>query len=156
MTSTPSLLAEPEPARPRPRRSARAVPPKRMSCGCSPWRASREPKAPTRKGGASCFWRPPMSEQLETFAAFLRRYRDVDDDETGEVHRVSFAEAALSGDDPLHILKYLSGLGFAINSLDDLLQINADETEDEIHCYRVAEGVAVSVASDGVWLLFEP
>jgi hypothetical protein len=97
-----------------------------------------------------------MSEQPEPFAELLRRYRDGDDDEPGEVHRVSFAEAARSGDDPLHILKYLTGLGLAINSLDDLLQINADETEDEIHCFRVAEGVAVSVASDGVWLLFEP
>jgi hypothetical protein len=97
-----------------------------------------------------------MSEQPETFAALLRRYRDGDGDEPGEVHRVSFAEAARSGDDPLHILKYLAGLGLAIASIDDLLQINGDETEEEIHCFRVAEGVAVSVASDGVWLLFEP
>jgi len=29
-------------------------------------------------------------------------------------------------------------------------------TEEEIHCFRVAEGVAVTVASDGLWLLFEP
>ena len=97
-----------------------------------------------------------MPEQPEPFAGLLRRYRDGDDDEPGEVHRVSFAEAARRGDDPLHILKYLAGLGLAINNLDDLLLINADETEDEIHCFRVAEGVAVSVASDGVWLLFEP
>ncbi len=41
-------------------------------------------------------------------------------------------------------------------SLDDLLLFNDDETEEELHCFRVAEGVAVSVASGGLWLLFEP
>jgi len=95
-----------------------------------------------------------MSATHETLAALLRRYRD-DDDEPQEVLRVSFAEATRSGDDPLHILPYLTGLGFAIHSLDDLLLVNDDETEDELHCFRVAEGVAVSLASDGLWLLFE-
>lgn len=97
-----------------------------------------------------------MSDPPETLTALLQRYRDHDDAEPGDVQRISFAEAVRDGDDPLHILKYLSGLGLAINSLDDLLQINADEDEEEIHCFRVAEGVAVSVASDGLWLLFEP
>jgi hypothetical protein len=34
--------------------------------------------------------------------------------------------------------------------------VNGDDTEEEIHSFRVAEGVAVTVASDGLWLLFEP
>jgi hypothetical protein len=34
--------------------------------------------------------------------------------------------------------------------------INGDETEEEIRSFRVAEGVAVVVASDGVWTLFTP
>ena len=36
------------------------------------------------------------------------------------------------------------------------MRIDDDETEQEILGFRVAEGVAVTIASDGVWLLFEP
>jgi hypothetical protein len=96
-----------------------------------------------------------MSTTHETLAAVLRRYCD-DPDDLPDVPRFSFAEAVRQGDDPLHILPYLAGLGLAIRSLDDLLLINDDPTEEELHCFRVAEGVAVSVASDGLWLLFEP
>jgi hypothetical protein len=58
--------------------------------------------------------------------------------------------------DPLHVLPYLAGLGLTSRTLDDLLLINADDTEEEVHSFRVAEGIAVSIASDGLWLLFEP
>ncbi len=44
----------------------------------------------------------------------------------------------------------------AVRSLDDLLLINGDDTEDELHAFRVAEGVAVTVAGGGLWVLFEP
>ena len=70
--------------------------------------------------------------------------------------RLSLAEAPRDGDDPLHILPYLAGLGLTIGSLDDLLRINDDATEEEIHAFRVEEGVAVTVASDGLWQLFVP
>ena len=53
-------------------------------------------------------------------------------------------------------LPYLAYVGLSVRSLDDLLRINADATEEEIHCFRVAEGVTVTLASDGLWLLFEP
>lgn len=96
-----------------------------------------------------------MCDPPETLAALLRRYR-VDNDDPGGVPRVSFADAARQGDDPLHILPYLTGLGLSVRTLDDLLLINADDTEEEVHSFRVAEGVAVSTASDGLWLLFEP
>ena len=96
-----------------------------------------------------------MSATPEPLAALLRRYTD-DPDEPPDVPRVSFAEAMRRGDDPLHILPYLAGLGLAVHALDDLLKVNEDDTEEELHCYRVAEGVAVSVASEGLWLLFEP
>ena len=96
-----------------------------------------------------------MSTTHEPLAALLRRYCD-DRDEPRDVPRVSLAEALRDGDDPLHILPYLAGLGLAVGSLDDLLQINDDATEEEVHAFRVEEGVAVTVASDGLWQLFVP
>jgi len=96
-----------------------------------------------------------MSATIETLAALLRRYCE-DDDEPRDVPRISLAEAVRQGDDPLHILPYFASLGHIVRCLDDLLLINGDDTEDEVHSFRVAEGVAVTVASDGLWLLFEP
>ncbi|HEY1857325.1 hypothetical protein [Acidocella sp.] len=96
-----------------------------------------------------------MNTATETLGALLQRYAG-DNDEPRDVPRVRFDEAMQSGDDPLHILPYLTGLGIAVRRIDDLLQINDDETEEEIHAFRVAEGIAVVMASDGNWLLFEP
>ncbi len=95
-----------------------------------------------------------MPDANETLAALLQRYH-VDHDQPREVPRVSFAAAVQAGDDPLHVIPYLAGLGLDVRCLDDLLRINADETEEELHSFRVAEGVAVTMASDGLWLLFE-
>ncbi len=95
-----------------------------------------------------------MTETTETLDALLRRYCDQDDPR--DVPRVSLAEAIREGDDPLHILPYLAGVGITVHRLDDLLLINDDLAEEEIQAFRVAEGVAVSVASDSLWLLFEP
>jgi len=96
-----------------------------------------------------------MPDAPETLAALLRRYC-ADDDEPRDVPRVSLAEAMRAGDDPLHIIPYLAGLGLPVRSLDDLLRVNDDASEEEVGCFRVAEGVAVTIASDGLWLLFEP
>ena len=96
-----------------------------------------------------------MPEPTETLAALLRRHC-ADHDEPRDVPRVSLADALRDGDDPLHIIPYLAGLGLPVQSLDDLLRINDDATEEEVHAFRVAEGVAVTVASDGLWQLFLP
>jgi hypothetical protein len=96
-----------------------------------------------------------MTDPTETLAELLGRYRN-EDEEVPDVPRVSLAEAVRQGDDQLHILRYFATLGLPVRTLEDLLAINEDETEEEVHCFRVAEGVAVTVASDGVWLLFEP
>jgi len=96
-----------------------------------------------------------MSDPIETLDALLRRYHD-HNDEPGDVPRVSFAEALQHGDDPYHVLPYLAGLGLTIRCLDDLLLVNHDDTEEELHSFRVAEGIAVTLASDGMWLLFVP
>jgi hypothetical protein len=95
-----------------------------------------------------------MPDQPETFAALLRRYRDDDDDEPGEVHRISFAEAVRSGDDPLHILKYMKTLGIATDSISDLIKIGQDDSEDSVSVHVVSDGIAVT--HDGIWVLFEP
>ena len=96
-----------------------------------------------------------MPENTETLAALLRRYCD-QNDVPRDVPRVSLADAVRQGDDPLHIIPYFASLGLTVRCLDDLLLVNEDETEEEIHSFRVAEGAAVTVASDGLWLLFEP
>lgn len=96
-----------------------------------------------------------MTQPIETLAALLRRYCD-QNDEPRDVPRIRFQDAVASGDDPLHLLPYFAGLGITVRTLDDLLSINDDETEEEIHSFRVVEGVAVTMASDGLWLLFVP
>ena len=96
-----------------------------------------------------------MSDTLEPLEALLRRYKHYED-EPGEVHRASLADALRGGNDPLKVVEYLTGLGIAVRELDDLLTINDDESEEELHAFRVLEGVAVSVAADGAWVLFTP
>lgn len=96
-----------------------------------------------------------METAQEGFATVVGRYADPDSPPP-EIPRVSFALALKSGDDPLHILPYPAGLGILVRRLDDILQVNADDTEEEVRGFRVAEGVLVTVASDGLWLLFEP
>ncbi len=96
-----------------------------------------------------------MTQPTETLADLVRRYCDRDAI-PAVVPRVSLAAAVAASADPLDVLAYLAGLGIAVRTLDDLLKINADPGEEELHCFRVAEGVAVSVASQGEWLLFTP
>ena len=112
-------------------------------------------RAQPRKGWALCIWSPTMNRATETLGALLQRYAG-DNDEPRDVARIRFDEAMRHGDDPLHILPYLAGLGIQVRSIDDLLRINDDDTEEEIHAFRVVEGIAVVMASDGLWLLFEP
>ena len=69
-----------------------------------------------------------MTQPTETLADLVRRYCDRDAI-PAVVPRVSLAAA---------------------------MAANADPEEEELHCFRVAEGVAVSVASQGEWLLFTP
>ena len=95
-----------------------------------------------------------MTPFLETLAALLRRHCD-DQDEPPDVARIGLAAAIRAGDDPLHIIPYLATLGHTVACLEDLLKINEDPDEDDLHSFRVAEGVAVTVVSDGLWLLFE-
>ncbi len=96
-----------------------------------------------------------MNTATETLGELLQRYAG-DNDERRDVPRIRFDETVKRGDDPLQILPYLAGLGIQVRSIDDLLRINDDDTEEEIRAFRVVEGIAVVMASDGNWLLFEP
>lgn len=93
-----------------------------------------------------------MPADLETFRALVRRFAP--DGDEPPVSRVSLAAALRDGGD--ETLRYLAGLGIAVAGLDDLLAVNDDPGEEELHAFRVAEGVAVSVASDGAWFLYVP
>jgi hypothetical protein len=99
-----------------------------------------------------------MTEETETsepLAALLQRYRTYADEPT-EVRRASLAQALAGGEDPVKVVEYFTTLGLNVQCLDDLFQINNDPAEEELHAFRVQEGVAISVASDGVWALYTP
>ena len=76
----------------------------------------------------------------------------------GEISVVGVSlDAVMRGaPDPLGIIGYLAGLGINVRSLDDLLLVNVIADEEELSAHRVVEGVAVTVASQGDWVLFRP
>lgn len=94
-----------------------------------------------------------MDEEIETLEALLRRYSGIE--KLPEVQRVRFADALRTGDDPLHIIKYLASLGIDVRAPEDLLRLNGDPDEEELTCFRIPEGVAATTASDDLWLVFE-
>ena len=94
---------------------------------------------------------PPL--QLPSFAELRRRYAD-DGEDPG------FAVATWNSDIPPDedhgciIINYLRGLGHSPRTLDQLRAVIDDLQDDEIAAYRTREGLAVSQASDGWWVLF--
>lgn len=67
---------------------------------------------------------------------------------------VSLAEVlAGRAADPGGVVGYIRGLGIPVATLADVERINDDPGEEELRAHRVAEGVAVSVASEGAWHL---
>ena len=91
--------------------------------------------------------------KTETLEDFLRRYSDIE--RLGEVQRVNFADAVRTGDDPLHIVKYLSTLGIEVKTPADLFRLNGDDNEEELVCFWIPEGVAATINSDDSWLVFD-
>lgn len=96
-----------------------------------------------------------MPETPESLENLLRLHTDPDTP-LPVVQRVSLADVCAGQGDPHHIVAYLGSVGIPVRCLDDLLRINSDIVEDDIHSFRVCEGVAVSVASHGAWVLFTP
>jgi hypothetical protein len=94
-------------------------------------------------------------EKLPSFLELIRKWIPPDELELIENHEQSLAEALRAGDDQLHILSYLRGLGLEIRTLVDLAQaIAALPDEEELSVERAAEGVVVRHASDGWLALF--
>ena len=91
--------------------------------------------------------------KTETLAELLRRYSDIE--KLPEVQRVSFAEAVRTGEDPLHVIKYLGTLGIEVKTPADLFRLNDDDNEEELVCFWIPEGVAATINSDDSWLVFE-
>lgn len=90
--------------------------------------------------------RPP------TFSALRRRFGG-----DGEACTTSLALALGGAGDPMNVLSYLNGLGVRVATLPTLLAAIRDlPDEEELAAFEVAEGVAVSAASDGRWTLFLP
>lgn len=92
----------------------------------------------------------------EPLRALLIRFGSGDDADEAAVIRVSLSTVIRGAPDPQGLIEYLSGLGIVVRSLDDLLLINLVADEEELSAHRVAEGVAVTVASQGDWMLFRP
>ena len=97
---------------------------------------------------------PGGTEAVLSFTVLAAKYCNPGDEP--DVTYVSFPDALRGGPDPGQILTYLTTLGLpppqSLQQLHDT--INAIPDEEELHAWIVAEGVAVSVASDNAWFVF--
>jgi hypothetical protein len=91
--------------------------------------------------------------QVETLEELLTRYSSIE--KLPYVQRIKFDEAVRTGQDPLSIVKYFKTLGIEVREPEDLFRLNDDPNEEEINAFNIPEGVAVSVESDDLWLVFE-
>jgi hypothetical protein len=91
--------------------------------------------------------------ETHTLEELLTRYSSIE--KLPDVQRIKFAEAVRTGEDPLSIVKYFATLGIAVHEPSDLFRLNNDPNEEEINAFKIPEGVAVSVESDDLWLVFE-
>lgn len=97
---------------------------------------------------------PHTGADPPTFADLLHLYASPED--PAEVEEVSLSWALTGGHDPRNVLAYYASLGLPVRSLADLLAINDDPGEDDVHAFPTREGVAVSIASDCAWVHFVP
>jgi hypothetical protein len=92
---------------------------------------------------------------LPSFAELRRRYSTADNGSDESPQIISFGSSLRAADDPAQVLQYLAGLGVSVSTLDELHDgINELADEEELSAFRCREGVAVSHASDGWWMLF--
>ena len=91
--------------------------------------------------------------ETHTLEELLTRYSSIE--KLPEVQRIKFDDAVRTGEDPLSIVKYFSTLGIAVREPADLFLRNDAPDEEEINAFKIPEGVAVSVESDDLWLVFE-
>ncbi|WP_298162640.1 hypothetical protein [Acidocella sp.] len=91
--------------------------------------------------------------ETETLEQLLARFSSIE--KLPDVQRIKFDEAVRTGQDPLSIVRYFATLGIAVREPADLFRHNDDPDEEEINAFWIPEGVAVSVESDDLWLVFE-
>jgi hypothetical protein len=94
-----------------------------------------------------------MDDAIQTLEALLRRFSDIE--KLPEVQHVKFADAMRTGEDPLNVIKYLATLGITVQTPADLFRLNDDDSEEELVCFWIPEGVAATISSDDSWLVFE-
>jgi hypothetical protein len=92
---------------------------------------------------------------IPSFADLVARYAGEEFDPP-ETETVSLSASLANGHDPRRLVAYLGDLGIAVAALDDLLKINDVADEEELFAFPVLEGIALSIASDGAWVLFQP
>lgn len=92
-------------------------------------------------------------DETHTLEELLTRFSSIE--KLQEVQRIKFNDAARTGEDPLRIVKYFATLGIAVREPADLFRLNDDPAEEEINAFWIPQGVAVSVESDDLWLVFE-
>jgi len=95
------------------------------------------------------------SPPITSFAELVATYT-ADPDAPPQTETISLAAALVAGDDPWGVIGYLAGIGIFVKELADFIAINADETEEELHAWPCQDGMAISIASEDVWLLFTP
>ncbi len=94
-----------------------------------------------------------MDEETQTLEALLARYSEIE--KLPDVQRIKFDDAVRTGEDPLHVIRYLATLGIEVREPADLLRLNDDDNEEELVCFKIPEGVAATINSDDSWLVFE-
>ncbi|MDR3505262.1 MAG: hypothetical protein P4L52_03360 [Acidocella sp.] len=92
-------------------------------------------------------------DETHTLEELLTRYSSIE--KLPDVQRIKFEDAVRTGTDPLSIVKYFFTLGIAVREPADLFRLNDDPNEEEINAFKIPQGVAVSVESDDIWLVFE-
>jgi hypothetical protein len=96
---------------------------------------------------------------LPSFNELRRQYRPLDDEVLVEDEPtiVPLSTVLDRADDPLSIIAYLNGLGITVATLAELHDaINGLQDEEDLAAHRCQEGVAVVIASDNTWVLFQP
>ncbi|MDR3416603.1 MAG: hypothetical protein P4L83_10490 [Nevskia sp.] len=94
-----------------------------------------------------------MDQEIHTLEALLARYSEIE--KLPDVQRIKFDDAVRTGEDPLHVVRYLATRGIEVREPDDLLLLNDDDNEEELVCFKIPEGVAATINSDASWLVFE-
>lgn len=96
----------------------------------------------------------PMTSALPTLAEVRARFIAPDDDPPSAPVVCTLAGAA-PGSEGERVLRYLDTLGFRPKTTSEVFQhIHALEDEEELAAFECQEGVAVTQASEGWWLLF--